>query len=138
MMFTAMPPLPFPPGYVSGISGPMSDVCGAGEICSRNGGMGSLIDPLAPLTAAFSAAGGIFGAITQKQIADKQNKLEMAMLKAQREQNARDFALAKAEIAKLPAEQKRTTTLIALYALGGVAVVVSGIFLIAAIRGKRK
>ena len=142
MMPVPAPPLPFPSGFFQ--SG-MEDVCGAGEICSRSDrqleGLGEnhgLGFDLSPLSAVFGAGAGIFGAITQKHIADKQASLEAAALKAQKEQNAREFALAKVQIAQLPSQQKRTTTLIALYAIGGVAALISGIFLVAAIRGKKK
>lgn len=103
------------------------------ELCKQQP-LGDLGFDIGWVTSPLSLVGDIFKTVAAKDIAKKQAKLETAALKAQRESNAREFALAQAQMQALPAEQNRLRQTYALYAIGGVAVVVSGIFLIAAIR----
>jgi len=132
LISAAFPPLPVPPGL------------SAGELCTREpiGRLGSMgLDPTGIATAVtggISAVGGIFQTLAAEKIAKKQAKVQEAQIKAEREQNARDFAIAQAQMLALPAEQSRLAQTYALWAVGGVAVFIGGIFLIAAIRAKGK
>jgi len=105
------------------------------ELCKQEplGDLGFAFDP-GMVTIPLGIGASIFQTMAAKDIAKKQAKLEAAALKAQRENNAREFAMAQAQMQALPAEQNRLMQTYALYAIGGVAVVVSGIFFIAAIR----
>jgi uncharacterized membrane protein YuzA (DUF378 family) len=140
MMVVPIPPLPFPPGFFQGLD----DVCGVGEICSRDdyqlegiAGMGQL-GPISAITGGIvGGAASIFSTIEQKKESDEQAALEAQALKLQKQEDARNFALTQAQIAQQPAQEKQTTTMLALYAIGGIAAIVSGIFLVAAIRSKK-
>jgi hypothetical protein len=133
MMF----PIPYPPLETAAMSG----VCGTGDLCSRNNhfaGLGGLaaLSQLSPFSAILGGAGSAITAIEQKKAADEQASLETQQLKLEKLQNAQNFAEAQAEAQAKPSEEKRMIQTVALFGVGGVALLVSGIFLISAMKKK--
>lgn len=135
-----LPPLPYPPQHQLAAG----ELCmrdhsslSAGELCMRDQSGLGLFDP-GIITSPLNAVSSVFQTFAAKKIADKQAKLEAAKIKAEREQNAREFALVQAQLQALPYERKIATQTYTLWAIAGVATVVSGVFLFAAIRAKKE
>lgn len=124
---------PIPPQFLQ------SDFAECGELCrdSRmtSQGMGELgfVDAIAGMVGSI---GNYFAVKEQVKAVKKQVSLQAQALKAQKENDARTFALTQAQLQALPYEAQRNTQIYTLYAIGGAAAIVSGIFILAAVRSR--
>ncbi len=117
----------------------------AGALCQPRSGMGDLgigLDPWSSLfTSVLTPISNFFQAKEQSKTAKRAMALEASRLKTEKDQEARDFALARAnaqaDALVSPAEEKRKEQLVTLYAVGGVALVISAFFIMGAIKNKR-
>ena len=103
-----------------------------GELCMRDHtGLGLIpFDPgqiLGPIAT-------IYKTVEESKIAKSQTKLEQQKIKSQKEQDARELAMAQAQGQLKPFEEKRKQQITALYAVGGAAALISLVFIIAAVR----
>lgn len=95
-------------------------------------------DPMSILGGGILNAGAsIFSTIEQGKIAKKQAELAAAALKEQKTVDARNWALQQVSLALQPSESRRQEQIIGLAAVGGVAVLLSAIFLISAAKGRK-
>lgn len=120
----APPPLPHHIGLYEGVA----------TLCPT--GLG--FDPISLI------GGGILGPITSflktksdEKIAKKQIQLQAAQLRAEKEQAAREYALTQAQSLAQPSADKRRDQIIALSAVGGAAVLISGLLIMAAAKARR-
>ena len=94
-------------------------------------------DPFSALFGGVLNAGAsIFSTITQAGIAKKQQAIEKAALQEQKTVDWRNWALQQAAVLTQPSQTQHTEQVIALGAIGGVALIISAIFLISATRKK--
>ncbi len=112
----------------------------AGYLCQPSQtGMG--FDPTMLLTSVLSPISQYFVAKEQSKTAKKAIALEASKLKTEKDQDARDYALARAQsqadALTNPAEEKRKEQMIVLFAVGGAALVISGLFIMGAVKNKR-
>ncbi len=104
------------------------DLAGTGELCQRADvrGMGEMgilpIDILSPITGIATA---LISSKSNEKIAKQQEKIAKLQIKGDREQAAREFAVLQAMKQVEPHEKARNSQLIALYAVGGVAALIS-------------
>lgn len=114
----------------------MSD---AGEICRPEGIDG--LDGLAQMDIASSVVAGVMapvaaylGVKAQTDVAKKQLSLEASALKAQKAEMARQAAQQQAEALIEPEVQARNQQIMAMVAIGGIALLLSGFFIISAVK----
>jgi len=125
------------------ISIPFSpDLAGAGELCQRHdvsgmGGMGMfpIGDLLSPITGVATA---LITSKSNEKIAKQQEKIAKLQMKGEQEQAAREFAVLQAMKQVEPHEKSRNSQLIALYAVGGVAALISVYMLVSMARSGEK
>ena len=160
-MFISLAPPPLP--ILEGIRG-AGELCsrdGVAELCQRQGlgchtillpmlftatgstgekhissisGLGQ-IDPISAVVSSVVGSGAsIFKTIEDTKTAKNAISLETAQLKAANTEAARTFAMQQAEAAKAPAESKLLDQKLALIAIGSVALIVAGVFLISTVR----
>ncbi len=94
-----------------------------------------------PIVAAVAALVGsvmsYMSARVQAKVATKQVGVEEAQLKQEKLENAQQFALQQALLYKQPADQQRQEQIMGLAAIGGTALLISGIFIFSAVKGKK-
>lgn len=119
----------------------MSGVADVSELCSRREGLGFL--------PAVMAAGAVLGPVSNlasswvtaksnENIAKQQAKIEALQAKGEKEDAAREFAVLQAMKQIEPHEKARNQQLYALYAVGGVATVISLYMLVQMARSRGK
>lgn len=141
-------PMMFP--LMDGEAAGIDEICsrgnvfdGAGEICSPNNvfevrqvNLG--FDPTAMVGGVVGAVGGIMQTIAATKIAKKQAKIQEAALKAQKEQNAREFAMAQVQMKASAIESAEERTRLGTYAIAGTLGAIGLIFVFSAIRTAAK
>ncbi len=104
-------------------------------------GMG-FIDPISAVSSILTPISNYFVAKEQNKTAKKQIELQAKALKTQKEQDARDFAYAQAnmqaEALTSPDEAKRKEQVIILSAVGGAAILISALFILGATKAGRE
>lgn len=119
---------------------------GTGEMCTATDRLGC-----APCMLGFRGLGDPFGftdiatALTNFAVAKQNQKLQQAQLdlqereqKAQEAQTAHDQALQQAQAAVDQTTRTRNTTVYALTAVGAVGAIIGTVFLLSALKGKKK
>lgn len=95
-------------------------------------------DPLSLSSGLISSVGGIFQTIAASKIAKKQAKIQEMAIKAQREQNARDFALSQVQLKAAAVESAEERSRLGTYAIAGVLGSIGLVFVFSAIRTAAK
>ena len=119
-------------------------VAGSGELCQRESiaGLGQGLDPISAVSTAVASvvgsAASFFNTKAQAKIAKKQIGLETQQLKAQKEEAARQFAMQQVEAIKGPIEAHIMDQKLALIAVGGVALLIAGVFLVSTVKLAKK
>jgi len=111
----------------------------AGELCQRGDvrGMGLGFDPSILAAGIIAPIAGIFKAKEETKAAKATAKVEAQAVKAATQQAAREFAMEQAKAITEPLEAQRRDQMIGLIAIGAVALLISGTFLISTMRMKR-
>ncbi len=123
MLVSVLPPLP-PSPHLHGAPDVASAAAGAspwGAVAEAAGGV----------------VGGIFSAIKGSQDAAKQRRLEAQALHAEKVAQDQQFAVQKGQALIAPATQKRQGQIYALYAVGGVAALITLVVVVNAARKKK-
>ncbi len=117
------------------------ELSGTGDLCQRADvrGMGEMgilpIDILSPITGIATA---FISTKSNEKIAKQQEKIAKLQIKGEREQAAREFAILQAMKQAEPHEKARNSQMIALYAVGGVAALISLYMLTSMARSRTK
>ena len=112
-------------------------IAGTGELCQR-ASLGQL-DPISTIVSSVVGSGAsIFKTIQDSKLAKKQLSLEAQQIKEQKAEAAQQFALQQAQAITGPVESHIMDQKIALYAVGGVALLVAGLFLVSTVKLAKK
>ncbi len=114
---------PMPPGLAR-----FSD---AGAFCPTGDGLSG--DPFG-ITDVVGIVSNFINARKQEKIQKQQIGVEQATLKQQKVVDAQNFAAQQAVILAAPSEHKRQDQMLALFAVGGAAVLVAGLFIYGAVK----
>lgn len=113
-------------------------VADQGEICHPNMQGLRQVTP-DPFSAAVGGIPSIVGAVQSilgtspaQRIAKEQQKLEAAQIKAEKQAAAQQFALDQLQADVSPSEQRRQSEIYALYAVGGIAAIITLTFILKA------